>query len=77
MFNLNNKYSNYLFYSCDSSGNNEYKYFFMGIGRHAIHVHFHGDLFSRLSRTQVLIYFANRGQRNDPQIHIKTIVWRS
>ena len=48
MFNLNNKCSDYLFYSCDSSGNNEYTYFFMGIGRHAIHVHFHGDLFSRL-----------------------------
>ena len=40
VFNLNNKCSNYLFYSCDSCGNNEYTYFFMGIGRHAIHVHF-------------------------------------
>ena len=48
VFNLNNKCSNYLFYSCDSSGNNEYTYFFVGISRHAIHVHFHGDLFSRL-----------------------------
>ena len=48
VFTLNNKCSNYLFYSCDSSGNNEYTYFLMGIGRHAIHVHFHGDLFSPL-----------------------------